>query len=98
MKYNNFSVCFNKIKHKEACQGVMSQFTNITKYDFTVVALYLEIERWGVPWWLSRLRILHYHCCGSWYCHGTGLIPGLGTSTCCAHGQKKRNREVEYSH
>ena len=26
----------------------------------------------GVPWWLSRLRIQHFHCCG------TGLISGLG--------------------
>ena len=24
----------------------------------------------GVPWWLSKLRIWHCHCCG------TGLIPG----------------------
>ena len=21
----------------------------------------------GVPWWLSRLRIWHHHCCGSSY-------------------------------
>ena len=27
----------------------------------------------GVPWWLSRLRIQHCHCCGM------GLIPGSGT-------------------
>lgn len=28
----------------------------------------------GVPWWLSRLTIRHFHY------HGTGLIPGSGTS------------------
>ena len=21
-------------------------------------------KRWGAPWWLSRLRIRHCHCCG----------------------------------
>ena len=31
----------------------------------------------------SRLKIQHYHCCGS------GSIPGPGTSTCHGHSQKK---------
>ena len=43
----------------------------------------------GVPWWYSRLRIQHWHYCGSGYCNGVGSIPGLGTSTCHGHGQKK---------
>ena len=30
----------------------------------------------GVPWWLSRLRTRHCHCCGSDYCCGMGSIPG----------------------
>ena len=43
---------------------------------------------WGVPWWLSGLRIRYCHCCG------TGLIPGLGTSTChkCSKKRKKRKK------
>ena len=45
----------------------------------------------GVPWWLSRLRIQHCHYCGSGYCCGGGLIPGLGTSACCRHDQKEKN-------
>ena len=28
---------------------------------------------------------------GSGYCCGTGLIPGLGTSTCHRHRQKKKS-------
>ena len=43
----------------------------------------------GFPQWLSGLRILHCHCCGSGHCYGVGLIPGPGTSTCCGHGQNK---------
>ena len=30
----------------------------------------------GVPWWLSRLRTQHCHCCDSGYCYGTGSIAG----------------------
>ena len=33
-----------------------------------------------VPWWCSRLRILHCHCHGSGGCCGVDSIPGLGTS------------------
>ena len=29
----------------------------------------------GVPWWLSRLRIQHCHCCGSGCSCGSGSIP-----------------------
>ena len=40
----------------------------------------LETERRkglpGVPWWLRRLRIWHYHCCGSGHCCNMGSIPG----------------------
>ena len=36
-----------------------------------------------VPWWLSRLKVQCYHCCG------TGLITGLGTSACHGRGQNK---------
>ena len=38
----------------------------------------------GVPWWLSRLRTWHCHCCGG------GLISGLGTCACHGCGQKKK--------
>ena len=45
----------------------------------------------GVPWWLSRLRIWHCHCCGSGCCCGVGLIPDLGTFSChrCSWNQKQ---------
>ena len=36
-----------------------------------------------VPWWLSRLKVQCYHCCG------TGLITGLGTSARHGRGQNK---------
>ena len=32
-------------------------------------------ESIGAPWWLNRLRIWHYHCCGSGHCCGKGLMP-----------------------
>ena len=39
-----------------------------------------------VPSWLSGLRI--------WHCHWCGSVPGLGTSACHEHSQKKeRERE-----
>ena len=38
--------------------------------------------------WRSRLRIRR--C----YCSGSGSIPGLGTSTCCGHSQKKRRAHL----
>jgi len=40
----------------------------------------------------SGLRIQHCHCSGFGCCHGTGSIPGLGSFTCHAHGQKKEKR------
>ena len=41
----------------------------------------------GVPWWLSRLRIWHCHCCG------LGSIPGPGTSACWGNSQKKKKKK-----
>ena len=48
-----------------------------------------------VPSWLNRLRIQHYHCCGSGYSFGVGSIPGAGTCSCCepAKGKKERRKE-----
>jgi len=43
-----------------------------------------------VPWWLSRLRIQHCHCCGSGDCCGMGSNPGLGTSTCHSCSQTNK--------
>ena len=44
----------------------------------------------GVPWWLSGLRTWLCHYCDSGYCCCVGLIPGMGTSTCHWHSQKKK--------
>ena len=41
-----------------------------------------------VPWWLSRLRTWHCHCCVLGCCCGTGLISGSGISACHRCGQK----------
>ena len=53
---------------------------------------------YGVPWWLSRLRIQCCHWCGSdGYC-GAGSVPGLGTSTCHGCGwKKKRERNNRFT-
>ena len=50
----------------------------------------LKISTPRVLLWHSGLRIWHCHWCGSGRCWGIGLIPGLGTSTICGHGQKKK--------
>ena len=44
----------------------------------------------GVPWWLSRLKIQHCHCCSSGYICSMGSIPGSQTSTNCWCGGKKK--------
>ena len=46
----------------------------------------------GIPWWHSGLRIQPCHCCSSYHCCGTGLIPSLGTSTCHRCSQKKKKK------
>ena len=37
--------------------------------------LHFKIRAAGVPWWLSGLRIQYFHCCGSDYSCGMGVIP-----------------------
>ena len=44
----------------------------------------------GAPLWHSRLRNWHCRCSSSSHCCSAGSIPGLGTSTCCGCGQKKK--------
>ena len=45
----------------------------------------------------SWSRIQH-HCCGSDHCCDAGLIPSLGTSTCCGvgGGGKKRRKDSRW--
>ena len=50
----------------------------------------------GVPLGHNGLRTLHCHCSGSGRCCGSGLIPGLGTSTCCGCSKKKKKKPKEY--
>ena len=49
----------------------------------------------SVSWWFRGLRIWHCHCCGSDYCYGMGLTPGLGTSTSCECKPKKKEKKVQ---
>ena len=41
----------------------------------------------GVPWWLSGLRIWHYHC------YGMGSVPGPRELLHAKHGQKKKEKK-----
>ena len=41
----------------------------------------------------QQVKGLAYHCCGTGYSHGVGLIPGLGTSPC--HWQKRKEKKKE---
>ena len=56
---------------------------------------YYERINDGVHGGHSGLKILHCHCCGLGHCCGTGSIPGLGTSACHRHGQKKKKKMKE---
>ena len=42
----------------------------------------LRLQMEELPVWHSRLRTQHCCCSSSGLCCGTGLIPGLGTTTC----------------
>ena len=46
---------------------------------------------WGVPLGHSGLRVWCCHCSGLGSSYGVGLIPGLGTSTCCRCSQNNNN-------
>ena len=43
--------------------------------------------------WHSGLRIQHCHCNSLGCCCGMGSVPGLGTSACLRHGQKKKGKK-----
>ena len=47
----------------------------------------------GIPLWCSGLRIQYCHWGGLGCCCGNSLIPGLGTSTCSWHGQKRKTKQ-----
>jgi len=49
----------------------------------------LKETRPGVPWWLHRLRICCYYCCGS------GSIPDPGGTSTCWVCPKKKKKEKE---
>ena len=48
-----------------------------------------DIGSMKVPLWPSGFRIWCCHRCAIGCTCGVGLIPGLGTSTCCGCGQKR---------
>ena len=45
--------------------------------------------------WHSRLKIQCCYCSGLGCCCDMGSVPGQGNSTCCKHGQKKKENEKE---
>ena len=53
---------------------------------------------YGVPWWLSGLKIQCCPCSGLGHCCGVGLIPGPGTSICCRRGQKIKKKKKKQEH
>ena len=54
----------------------------------------LKEKHTGVLLWRSRPRIwLCYHSGSGCYC-GTGMIPGLGTSTCHGRDQKRKEHKL----
>ena len=59
-------------------------------------ALNLEIDTYGVPLWLSRLRIQYCHCCDSSYSCSSRSILHWGTSPWCGSSQKKEKKKKRY--
>ena len=55
--------------------------SELTSYLSTCTESIVITQTLGVPWWLSRLRIWHCHCCS------IGLT---GTSTSCGFKKKKK--------
>ena len=51
-------------------------------YSFYLHDLHIKHAKLGVPLWHGVLGI-QCHCSCSDHCCGAGLIPGLGTFTCC---------------
>ena len=49
----------------------------------------------GVPSWLSGLRIWRYHCCGKDSNPNSHSNPGPETFACHGHGQRKKKRKKE---
>jgi len=52
----------------------------------------LKIPGFGVPWWLSRLRIWHCRCGGLGHCYGPG------TSTCYRHSPPPPKKIPGFNH
>ena len=46
----------------------------------------------GILLWCGGLRIQCGHYSSLGHCCGIGSIPGLGTSTCCTHVERKEGR------
>ena len=58
-----------------------------THHTFFFFKIFFMLE---FPLGTAGLRIWRCHCSGVGHCCGTGLIPGLGTSTCLwVWGKKK---------
>lgn len=59
----------------------------------------LKISGFGVPWWLSRLRILSCHCYGLGHYYGVDSIPGMGIFSCCdAVGVAKKRSDPKFKY
>ena len=52
--------------------------------------LFLKLDFFGVPWWLSELRTWHWHYYGPGHCYDTYLIPGLRNFAWYRCGKKKK--------
>ena len=82
--WNSDHVDFNQGTFFPGC--LTSQTSGVWEGAPDWIRVIISIKKWtvGVPWWLSRWRIWHCHCCIA------GLIPGLGTPAYCRCSQKER--------
>ena len=71
--------------------GVKQDQGNDKMHDFPMIKHFKKFPL-AVRLWHSELRIQYFHCSNLGHCCGVGLIPCLGTSTCCGHGQTKQNK------
>ena len=77
------------------CKGFLTGFPASTLVScelFPARWFFKKTKAWGGRQWPSGSKIQHG------YCYGTSLIPGLETSTCCGHDQKKPPNKTNSDH
>ena len=94
---SDLSSCSDNTRSLTGCTtGELLIFDFYICLEFSQIEVFRNTSRnyvTRVPLWRSKLRIQCCHYSGLGHSCGSGLIPGLGTSTCHEHGQKKKKKK-----